>query len=221
MNSKQLCFISCVSDSEQYEQALHYQRNLHVPDGFTIEWISIGQAESMTSGYNSAMKRSEAKYKVYVHQDVYIIHPYFLDDLILLFENNEQLGMVGVAGATTIPANGIWWESPYLYGKVYSSHSGRMHPLEFRPIQQAYERVRAIDGLIMATQIDLPWREDLFTGWHFYDTSQSMEMLKAGYEVGVWNQPAPWCIHDCGIANLEGYEQYRQLFIEHYGSYLS
>lgn len=220
MNDQQICFITCVSNPAQYEQSLHYQRSLHVPEGFSIDWISIPESENMARGYNTAMKSSQAKYKIYLHQDVYILQPYFLDELIQLFEKHEQLGMVGVAGAATIPTNGIWWESPYLYGKVYSSHSGRIYPLEFRLIQQAYERVRAIDGLIMATQIDLPWRDDVFSGSFFYDTSQSLEMIKAGYEVGVWNQTAPWCIHDCGIVNLVGYEHYRQLFIDHYESYL-
>ncbi|WP_240414510.1 glycosyltransferase [Paenibacillus periandrae] len=117
-------------------------------------------------------------------------------------------------------STGIWWECPNWYGKVYSSHSGRMYPLEFRPVQQSYERVRAIDGLIMATQIDLPWREDIFAGPFFYDTSQSLEMIKAGYEVAVCNQTAPWCIHDCGAANLGEYERYRLLFIEYYEGYL-
>ena len=37
----------------------------------------------------------------------------------------------------------------------------------------------------MATQYDVPWREDLFDGFDFYDVSQSFEFRKAGYTVGV------------------------------------
>ena len=29
--------------------------------------------------------------------------------------------------------------------------------------------VEGVDGLLMATQYDIPWREDLFDGWDFYD----------------------------------------------------
>lgn len=43
----------------------------------------------------------------------------------------------------------------------------------------------AIDGLLMAAQYDVEWREDLFRGFHFYDTSQSLEFQKHGYQVGV------------------------------------
>ncbi len=45
-------------------------------------------------------------------------------------------------------------------------------------VKNDYEQVRVIDGLIMVTQYDLPWREDLFLGWHFYDVSQCLEFLK-------------------------------------------
>jgi hypothetical protein len=221
MDDHKICFISCVSNSLQYEQSLQYLLALQVPDGYTVEWIPIEHARSMTSGYHSAMKRSDAKYKVYLHQDVWIIYPQFIDEMLRLFRKYPQLGMIGVAGAKTIPPSGIWWESPGRYGKVFSSHTGSMSLLEFQPVDGDYENVRAIDGLIMITQADLPWREELFTGWHFYDTSQSLEMIKAGYEVGVFNQGTSWCIHNCGISKLEGYEQYRHIFLHHYQDWLA
>ena len=37
--------------------------------------------------------------------------------------------------------------------------------------------VAAADGLLLATQYDIDWREDLFENWHFYDISQCMEFL--------------------------------------------
>ena len=47
----------------------------------------------------------------------------------------------------------------------------------------------------MATQYDIPWREDLFQGFHFYDVSQSLEFQRAGYLIGIPNQANLWCIH--------------------------
>ena len=76
------------------------------------------------------------------------------------------------------------------------------------------------DGLIMVTQYDLPWREDLFQGWHFYDVSQCLEFEKAGYKVGVIKQISPWCLHDCGKVNGTGYEDNRKIFVQHYRDYL-
>ena len=41
--------------------------------------------------------------------------------------------------------------------------------------------VKGIGGLIMITQYDIPWRDDIFDGWHFYDASQSIEFIRKGF----------------------------------------
>ncbi|HHW01018.1 MAG TPA: glycosyltransferase [Clostridiaceae bacterium] len=217
MNERKICFISCVNDHELYREALYYINHLEVPQGYEIECISIENAKSMAQGYNKAMKLSDAKYKVYLHQDVYIINKFFIKDILNIFENNEKIGMLGVAGAKTVPTNAIWWESGEKCGKVYDTHTGQNNLLSFGEVKSDYETVKAIDGLIMITQYDIPWREDIFDGWHFYDLSQSMEFIRAGYDVAIPNQVNPWIIHDCGIVNvINGYEDYRKLFLEEY-----
>lgn len=45
---------------------------------------------------------------------------------------------------------------------------------------QGYIKVSAIDGLFMATQYDIKWREDLLDGFHFYDVSQCFEFAQQG-----------------------------------------
>ena len=67
-----------------------------------------------------------------------------------------------------------------------------------------------------ATQYDIEWREDIFTGWDFYDASQSMEFRKAGYKVIVPYMDKPWVIHDDGFLNLQEYEKYRKIYISEY-----
>lgn len=87
---------------------------------------------------------------------------------------------------------------------------------------QPFLSVQAIDGLFMATQYDIPWREDLFQGFHFYDVSQSLEFQRAGYLIGIPNQANLWCIHYNGDEfDADTYEKYRQVFIEHYKDILS
>ena len=71
----------------------------------------------------------------------------------------------------------------------------------------------------MATQYDLPWREDLFQGWDFYDASQSVEFWKAGYKVVVPHMETPWCLHENDVLNLSQYERWRDIFLDEYESY--
>ncbi len=74
----------------------------------------------------------------------------------------------------------------------------------------------AVDGFLMATQYDIPWREDVFNGWDYYDASQSFEFRKAGYSVVVPHQDPPWCLHDDGWLNLTNYFNNRLIFKSEY-----
>ena len=82
MDNRKIAFIICVNNNRLYSEAEIYIRNLNIPEGFKIEIIPIFNAESMTSGYNSVMKRNNAKYKVYLHQDLFIINKNFIFDIL-------------------------------------------------------------------------------------------------------------------------------------------
>ncbi|MDR6883470.1 glycosyltransferase [Bacillus sp. 3255] len=217
MNERKISFIYCVNNEVLYNESIKYINSLHIPDGYEVDIIAVTKALSLTQGYNEGMKRSDAKYKVYLHQDVLVINKNFIQEIINIFSHNAQLGMLGVFGATRLPVTGMWWKATDRVGKVYeNSRSSKMGPFVAGDVQGDYQSVQAIDGLIMITQYDLAWREDLFKGWHFYDVSQALEFQRAGYEVGVPNQSTPWCLHDCGSLNLEGYEEQRRIFLNEY-----
>ncbi|KJF28216.1 hypothetical protein TZ02_05935 [Clostridium aceticum] len=220
-----MCFIICVNDKRKYEKALEHINALKVPDGYKIEKITISDAKYLTEAYNRAMKKTNAKYKVYMHQDVYITNPNFIYDVISVFEKNNKIGMLGVAGAKTIPSNGLLHQSKHKYGNlIHIPHlDGKQLPWKFGNFRDRYETVKAIDGLMMITQHDISWREDIFTGWHFYDVSQSLEFTKAGYKVAVPKMETIWCIHDCPKSEKErhkNYDKYRKVFVNEYGRYL-
>ncbi|PIE96194.1 glycosyltransferase family protein [Bacillus fungorum] len=221
MDNKLVTFISCVNNFEEYNTALRYIHKLKVPDGYKFETIAIEEATSITSGYNEAMKKSNAKYKVYLHQDAYILNENFISDVITLFEKYPKLGMLGIAGSKTLP-NGSLFHSSYIYGMMYHTPvvKGKIELGKARDVKGDYEQVMAIDGVIMVTQYDLLWREDLFQGWHFYDISQSLEFIEAGYKVGVPKQDTPWCLHDTGVIDWTGYEENRTILVENYRRYI-
>ncbi len=221
MNKNKISFITCVNDKNEYSKCTQCIKQLNVPKGFEIEIISITDATSMTMGYNKGMNKTDAKYKVYLHQDTFIINKDFIYNFIDIFNQDKKIGMIGFAGSKFIPNNGIWWNSNQLYGKVYDSCTGIMKELAFNEVENSFEEVKCIDGLIMITQYDVEWNEDIFDGWHFYDISQSVEFIKRGYKVVIPKQNTPWCVHDCGIPiTSNGYEDYRIKFLEKYTLYL-
>jgi hypothetical protein len=216
-NPQKMAVISCVNDESKYAECLKFINALTVPEGITIEPIAVRHATSMSAGYNNALQLTDAKYKVYMHQDVLILHRHFFVDLIKLFEENPAIGLLGVVGAKTLPVSGIWWDALDKVGKIYDSISGKAEMADWGGFTGSLSEVQAVDGLLMVTQYDIRWREDLFNGWHFYDTSQCMEFVQAGYKVAVPNQREPWCWHDCGVTPIDdAYDLARETFCRHY-----
>ncbi len=183
MNNK-MSFIIAVNDEIVFKKCELYINNLIVPTDFQIEIIPIRNAEYLTKAYNNCMNSTDSKYKVYLHQDVFIINRNFIVDILKVFEDGS-IGVIGMCGAKYLPENGIWWESSETVGEVYESHTGIMGLLKFNEIESEFDEVAVVDGLIIITQYDIPWREDIFKSWHFYDMSQCAEFKKLGYKVVV------------------------------------
>lgn len=218
MNEKEICFILCTNDEMFAEECMYYIRRLIVPEGYSIDVLTVEDAKSMTAGYNEAMQYSKAKYKVYLHQDVFIVNPHFIRDMLAVFQMDRQIGMLGMVGVLKMPQSGVMWESERV-GMLYEHHvfETELFDRQKRPaINDAYWEVEAIDGLLMATQYDLPWREDLFTRWDFYDASQGMEFIRHGYKVVVPKMEEPWCVHDSGFCSMWHYEEERRKYVREY-----
>ena len=159
MADRKFAFISCVNQNAMYEESLRYARALRVPEGYETEFIAVRGVSSMTGGYNEAMLRTNARYKIYLHQDVFLVNHDLLFELLSLFQANPRIGLVGVVGSQSIPPSGIWWESGDKTGKIIDSTTGSLWLYEWNDHSDAYAPVTAVDGLFLATQYDLPWRE--------------------------------------------------------------
>jgi hypothetical protein len=216
VDSKKIAFILCVNNMELYNIAKEHIYKLLIPDGVKVEIIRILNAGSIFKGYNTGMKMTDAKYKVYLHQDTYIKNEKFIYDILKIFNSDEKIGLLGVVGTKKLNSTGVWYNSEYKCGEVYDSHTGRIGLIRFQQISGDFEVVDAVDGLIMVTQHDIPWREDVFKGWHFYDASQCFEMRRNGYFVVVPKQDKIWCLHDCGIVSLKGFEENQKVFLNEY-----
>lgn len=214
MNDKKICFIMCVNDDLYANEAITFINNIKIPYGYTVDVLTITDAKSMCAGYNEGMKATDAKYKIYMHQDVFIVDKYFIHKLLKIFENPD-VGMVGMVGSPKLPENKVMWKGERI-GKIYCNNIYSTKMWELGTVDGDYEDVEAIDGLLMATQYDLNWREDIFDKWDFYDVSQSTEYRKQGYRVVVPNMDKPWCIHYDGFMNLKNYYEQRRKYIDEY-----
>lgn len=215
-NQNKIAFIICTNDSRQLEECLVYLNSLRVPEGMDVDILTIEDAESMCAGYNEGMNATDAKYKVYLHQDVFIVNPTFISDVIRIFRQDPKIGMIGMVGAEKMSRDGVMWHEER-FGDLYKLEEFVSKGLsEFTQLKKGLKQVEVIDGLMMITQYDIPWREDVFKGWDFYDASQSTEFRKAGYDIVVPAQNPTWTIHACGVPSFWNYEKNRRIFVQTY-----
>ena len=127
--------------------------------------------------------------------------------------------MIGLVGSPKLPKTCIMWFgwrvgcfiSNNIFHTTYSTLENITKPVN----------VEAIDGFIMITQYDIPWRYDIFNKWDFYDISQSFEFRKHGYQVIVPPVKSSWCFHDDGNMNLTHYYKIREIFKKEYADMLT
>lgn len=217
MNNNKFCFIICVNDSLLVEESLHYISHLHIPEGYETEILTIIGAPAMTQGYQEAMTQSDARYKIYMHQDVFILNKNILSDLLSIFRSDSQIGLIGMVGYDTVSPDGIMWhakKSGALYEAAPKTPYPALAEYRYSLAGDGFTRAAEIDGFFMATSFDLPWNTQDLKDFDFYDAYQSISFLKAGYQIAVPIQRHPWCMHDDGhILNLTNYDRYRQLFL--------
>ncbi len=220
MNPHKFCFIICANNDLLLEESIHYTNHLEVPDGYEIDLLTISDAASMTEGYNEAMNASDAKYKIYLHQDVFILNRNLLSDLLAIFQSDSQIGLIGMIGYDRVSPNGIMWHGKR-DGNLYLTNKKYVYPdrkeYVYSLTEDGYSLAAEIDGFFMATSRDLPWNTTELTGWDFYDAFQSMNFLQHGYKIAVPLQRYPWCMHDDNkFPNLFDYDHYRQIFMQTY-----
>lgn len=209
MNINKIACVICENDSKELSECLYYLRQINIPDGYDIE-IKYDISEiSIMSFYEEAMQQSDAKYKIYLHQDTFIINPNFLYELIEVFESDPQIGMIGCVGRRKMPADAFavdGWNTGKVYDNVHSIHG----------YENGICEVDALDGLLLATQYDIPWRDDIFKGWDYYDISQCYEFHRRGLKVVVPEQSKTWCYHDNHYSIMNNYDIWRKKFVEEY-----
>lgn len=217
MNENKIAFIICSNDELLLGEALNYLNLLEVPEGMETDLLVIREAKSMLEGMEEGRQSTDAKYKVFMHQDVLILNRNFIQDIIDIFYSDSKIGLVGMVGSPKMPPDAVMWHNE----RVGNCFGFRKNVDNSEPFLDACQDVDAVDGLLMATAFDVPLRKDLFDGWDFYDVSTSFEYKRAGYRVVVPNQRKPWCLHDDGmVLSMWNYDKYRHIAMEEYPEFI-
>jgi hypothetical protein len=163
--------------------------------GCDYELTVIDNSENQYSifeAYNLGIERSTADFLCFLHDDV-LIHTKNWGLLVKdIFEQNKELGLLGVAGAkskTKMPS--AWWNCPeedkVLYIKQHL-RNGSIEDWEKGFTDKNRKKVVAIDGVFMIARRDKRFRfQEALKGFHCYDLNISFDYIKLGYTIMVSN----------------------------------
>lgn len=140
----------------------------------------LGQA------YNEGLARAHGEFCCFLHDDARVWSAHWLDRLSRAV-TVDAFDLVGVAGTTKMPRTGGWWDSGSGYGRgsvVHLHADGQLNRNDYGPADDAYRGlspVVSLDGVLLFGRRQhfesAPFDEDLFGGFHFYDSDLSLRWL--------------------------------------------
>ena len=147
VNENKICFIICSNNEQFLEECIFYLNRLYVPEGMETDILVVYDAESMAAGYNEAMNSSDAKYKVYLHQDTFIVCREFIPKLLEVFRSDEIIGIVGMIGAEKLARDGVMWHGDRC-GDFYNLDQLLKNGLKgIDKLEEGIREVQVVDGL--------------------------------------------------------------------------
>lgn len=184
-------------------------RNLDIPDdlkqnlketiGVDFELIVVDNSHnnySIFSAYNEGLKSAKGDLICFMHEDILFHTTNWGRELEKYFIKYPKTGMVGVAGTHYLPKMpAAWWDTEIRSGQLIQ---GSIFKGEYRVISEdswlMYKReptiVVSVDGLWMCFKRGLfdliRWDDNLFSGFHGYDTDISLQVWNSGFEVHIF-----------------------------------
>lgn len=189
MNEKKIAVIIHKVDGKIYSELNNTLKKVSVPEDFKLEVIPAKGSKKFLA-FDTAMKKSDAKYKIYLDEHVSILNKDFLPELIKIFQSDEKIGIIGVSGAIELSTHGVCMNSPKHCGKIFMGRDKVLN--EWSSDDVEYTEVEAVDDFFIATQYDIDWRHELFPNNTFGGTAQCMEFRRKGYKSVVVTQDKPW-----------------------------
>ena len=215
MDDKRISIIICdVGDHENYERLLNSVMSLTIPSGYTADVLETTCENGLCAAYNEAMNASDAKYKVYIKGTTEIKSNTILEQIVKVFEQDGDIGIIGTFGVKRMPLNGVWITAEDFVGIFEERDSSSVKQYE---VNGMYEDVVAVSGAIIATSFDIPWREDLFRHIEFEDVAQCVEMQRSGKKVVVIKTDEP-VVRAKGALSID--EEDRKKFLIEYSKSL-
>lgn len=136
---------------------------IHNPDGVSLSKI---YADMLVN------KEIDSDIIVFIHDDIEFLKKGWGAEVLRLFNEHKDYGIIGVAGSAQFDERGAWWNYDKKYGQVLHRAEGKSWLTAFSPLlTKDLQEVIVIDGVFMAVhkrRIAENFSREL-SGFDFYD----------------------------------------------------
>lgn len=221
-NEKKFAFLVRKSNEALYDSCLKSLQSLRLPAGYEAELFTLTAEAPYAAQANRALALSDAKYKIYINDDLRLVYAHLLADLPAIFEN-ESIGMVGALGSRSLPTDGNVLGADDKQGAVYVPAKTRLSELRFgegagASAQEAVP-VRFVLPSFFATQEDLPWDESCETQYYAV-LAQCRGFEKAGRRIVVPLPQSIWCAYQSQNISFDAADDDHERFFARYYPYI-
>ena len=223
MDEKGIVFIIQKKDETAFAACKKSIDDLKIPEGYHIKLVvlELQSGVNLADGYNSVNQQVRMKYKIYVDEKLCFVNEDFIQDMLDIFAQDDNIGVLGIAGEKQLTYYQKDERLSRRYGGYYIvNEQGDVEAEKFRQTETAYAEVQCVDDMLVAVKIDLEWKKNLFAPGGCGRISASMEALRRGYKVVVPRQKTLWCLF-VGTRERRFDMIPNEQFQKEYASYLS
>jgi len=189
--------ISIIISSADAAMLKDVTANIAATIGAPYELLAVDNSKGqkgICTVYNEGVKKAKYDLICFIHEDIIIQTQNWGNTLVQTFNDNPDVGLVGVVGGSYKPlAPSIWGglgiNNVYANITQIHKHSDKESYLFYRnPRDKKLENVACVDGVFLASTkkiaTEIPFDEVTFTGFHCYDIDFSLAVGQK-YKVAV------------------------------------
>lgn len=171
--------------------------NISQTIGVPYEIIAVDNRENkynIFQAYNVGFAKAKFPYACFTHEDI-LFHTKDWGKKVINHLENEEIGLIGICGATSMPAcPAPWWSNETLNTHVVNNinnykNGERVWHDERNPFNENATEVAVIDGVWFCLRTEfmktLRFDDETFNHFHAYDSDISLQVLSKGKKVKV------------------------------------
>jgi hypothetical protein len=173
--------------SSKPELQEYFKKTCGIKNAQIIEKVN-SNGQSLTDVYNDILNESENDIVVLCHDDIYFDNKSWGFKILEHFKKTDY-GILGVAGSTSLPKSGMWWEDRRkMVGIVNHEHKGKKWESKYsNDLGNKIHQTVLIDGLFMVinkSRIKENFDTDV-KGFHLYDVDFCFRNYIKDVKIGV------------------------------------